>query len=97
MGIAALLPPVRGVVVRAETTAMVDVRIIELAHRHGWPNTAASELVLTVKTQDTTAPEVLDRLTLASREAFDWLEHHAVPDGWTLIETDRVIVLDRAA
>ncbi|CAL9677569.1 hypothetical protein SUDANB95_07894 (plasmid) [Actinosynnema sp. ALI-1.44] len=97
MTVVALLPPAEGVLVRADTAAGVDVRLIELATKHGWTNTYFDDAVLTSAGQgrvELTA-ELEDKLARAGREALDWLEGNALPDGYELVNGNDVVVLAR--
>lgn len=84
-----------GVVVRANTSHGVNIRLIELATKHGWTNNYNDDPLLAAAGHGPTqpSPNVEEQLVNAGRQAFDWLTAFAVPDGMELVELDDRVVL----
>jgi hypothetical protein len=94
MGQATLLDTA-GVLVRANTAHGVNIRLIELATKHGWINTyyGNAELAAAGRARNAPSPDVEEQLARGGREAQDWLTAFAVPEGYELVEIDDGIVL----
>lgn len=94
MGAAALLPN-PGVLVRADTKHGVNVRLVDLARRHGWtdPSTSDHELMAAGYGRIPVTALLDSRLTQAGREALNWLSVHATPVGMELIDYSDLIVM----
>ncbi|WIX78763.1 hypothetical protein QRX50_46800 [Amycolatopsis carbonis] len=85
-----------GVVVRGDTPGRIALGLVETASKRGWENAYSDDpqIIAAAWRPDDVEPESLHRLLAAGRQARSWLENHALPDGFALIEHADAIVCD---